>query len=107
VTEHCARLYRSRTTGEVIAAPLPDEVKLAGLTGPRLTALLAFEKGGCHMSYTSIQAFLGDVVGLPLSTGQIAKVVQKASAALGPCHAELQASLPTQSVTPWNSGRVS
>jgi transposase len=98
VTEHRARLYRSRTTGEVIAAPLPDEVKLAGLTGPRLTALLAFQKGGCHMSYTSIQTFLGDVVGLPLSTGQIAKVVQKASAALGPCHAELQANLPRQSV---------
>jgi transposase len=98
VTEHRARLYRSQTTGEVIAAPLPDEVRLAGLIGPRLTALLAFQKGGCHMSYTSIQTFLDDVVGLPLSTGQIAKVVQKASAALGPCHAELQASLPTQSV---------
>jgi transposase len=98
VTEHCARLYRSRSTGEVIAAPLPDEVRLAGLVGPRLTALLAFQKGACHMSYTSIQTFLGDVFGLPLSTGQIAKIIQKASAALGPCHAELQASLPTQPV---------
>ena len=98
VTEHRARLYRSRTTEEVIAVPFPDEVRLAGLIGPRLTALLAFQKGGCHMSYTSIQTFLGDVVGLQLSTGQIAKVVQKASAALEPCHEELQASLPRQSV---------
>ena len=83
VTEHRARLYRSRTTGEVVAAALPEDVRLAGLVGPRLTALLAFQKGACHMSYTSIQTFLGDVFGLPLSTGQIAKIIQKASARLG------------------------
>lgn len=98
VTEHRARLYRSRTTGEVIAAPLPQDVRLAGLVGPRLTALLAFQKGACHMSYTSIQTFLGDVLGLPLSTGQIAKIIQKASVALGPSHAELEAALPWQPV---------
>jgi len=96
VTEHRARLYRSRITGEIIAAALPEDVRLAGLVGPRLTALLAFQKGACHMSYTSIQTFLGDVLGLPLSTGQIAKIVQKASAALGPSHAELEAALPGQ-----------
>jgi transposase len=98
VTEHRARLYRSRTTGEVIAVPLPHEVRLAGLVGPRLTALLAFQKGACHMSYTSIRTFLGDVLGLRLSTGQIAKIIQKASAALAPSHAELGAALPWQSV---------
>ena len=96
VTEHRARLYRSRITGETVAAALPEEVRQAGLVGPRLTALLAFQKGACHMSYTSIQTFLGDVLGLPLSTGQIAKIVQKASAALGPSHAELEAALPRQ-----------
>jgi transposase len=98
VTEHRARLYRSQSTGEVIAAPLPEDVRLAGLVGPRLTALLGFQKGACHMSYTSIQTFLDDVLGLPLSTGQIAKIIQKASAALGPSHAELEAALPWQSV---------
>jgi transposase len=96
VTEHRARLYRSRITGEIVAAPLPEDVRLAGLVGPRLTALLAFQKGACHMSYTSIQTFLGDVLGLPLSTGQIARIVQKANAALGPSHAELEAALPDQ-----------
>jgi len=77
---------------------LPQEVRLAGLVGPRLTALLAFQKGACHMSYTSIRTFLGDVLGLGLSTGQIAKIIQKASAALGPSHAELEAALPWQPV---------
>ena len=33
VTEHRARLYRSRITGEVVAAPLPEDVRLAGLVG--------------------------------------------------------------------------
>jgi len=96
VTEHRARLYRSRITGEILAAALPKDVRLAGLVGPRLTALLAFQKGACHMSYTSIQTFLKDVFGLPLSTGQIAKIIQKASAALGGAHAELEAALPKQ-----------
>lgn len=98
VTEHRARLYRSQITGEVIVAPLPEDVRLAGLVGLRLTALLAFQKGACHMSYTSIQTFLKDVFGLPLSTGQIAKIIQKASAALDLAHAELEAALPQQSV---------
>jgi hypothetical protein len=48
VTEHRARLYRSQSTGEVIAAPLPEDVRAAGLVGPRLTALLGFQKGACH-----------------------------------------------------------
>ncbi len=96
VAEHRARLYRSRRTGEIVAAPLPAEVQHAGLVGPRLTALLAFQKGACHMSYTSIQTFASDVLGLSLSTGQIAKIIQKASDALGPLHEELEAALPQQ-----------
>jgi transposase len=97
VTEHRARLYRSRITGEIMAAELPEDVRLAGLIGPRLTALLAFQKGACHMSYTSIQTFFKDVFGLPLSPGQIAKIIQKARAALGGAHAELEAVLPASS----------
>jgi len=96
VTEHRARLYRHRRTGEVAAAPLPDEVLRAGLVGPRLSALIAYQKGACHMSYRVIETFLDDVVRLSLSPGQLAKVVRKASAALAPCYAQLQAALPGQ-----------
>jgi transposase len=98
VYEHRARLYRSQTTGDILAAPLPQEVTRAGLIGPRLSALLAFQKGACHMSYTSIQTFLGDVLGLRLSTGQLAKIIQKLSVSLAPSHAEVQAVLPEQAV---------
>jgi transposase len=94
VTEHRARRYRHRLTGEVIAAPLPEEVLRAGLVGPRLSALIAYEKGGCHMSYRVIETFLLDILHLPLSTGQLVKVVGKASAALASGYAQLQAALP-------------
>jgi transposase len=96
VTEHRARLYRHRLTGEVVAAPLPEEVRRAGLVGPRLSALIAYQKGACHMSYRVIEKFFADVLHLPLSTGQLAKVIGKASAALAPCYEELKAALPRQ-----------
>jgi len=98
VTEHRARLYLYRPTGEVVAAPLPDEVLRAGLVGPRLSALIAYQKGACHMTYRVIETFLADVMHLPLSTGQLAKIVRKASAALAPSYAQLQAALPGRAV---------
>jgi hypothetical protein len=48
VTEHRARRYLHRPTGRVIATSLPDEVVRAGLVGPRLSALVAYQKGACH-----------------------------------------------------------
>ena len=98
VTEHRARLYVYRPTGEVVAAPLPDEVLRAGLVGPRLSALIAYQKGACHMTYRVIETFLGDVLHLPLSTGQLAKIVRKASAALALSYEQLQAALPDQAM---------
>jgi len=98
VTEHRVRLYLHRPTGEVVAAPLPDEVRRAGLVGPRLSALIAYQKGACHMPYRVIETFLADVLHLPLSTGQLAKIVRKASEALEPGYAQLQAALPGQAM---------
>jgi transposase len=96
VTEHRARLYQNLRTGQVLAASLPSEVRRAGLLGPRLTALLAYQKGACHMSVETIRRFLRDVFHLPISHGQVVKAVQKVSAALEPCYAQLQEALPEQ-----------
>jgi transposase len=98
VTEYSARLYRHRRTGEIVAAPLPEDVRRAGLVGPRLSAWIAYQKGACHMPYRVIETFLADVIHLPLSTGQLAKVVRKASAALAPSYAQLVAALPEQAM---------
>lgn len=82
VTEHRARRYVDPRTGRIIIAPLPSEVINGGLLGPKLSALIAYQKSACHMSYSTIQNFLSDVFGLDLSRGYLAKVVQKASEAL-------------------------
>lgn len=97
VVEHRAQLYRHDESGRIEAALLPREVVQGGLIGPRLTALLAYQKGACHMSYGLIQRFCRDVLGLPISTGELAKVVQKGSAALAPAHEEGRQALPEQS----------
>ena len=99
VTEYRARLYRNTVTGETVAASFPAEVLRGGLIGPRLSALAGYQKGACHMSFTCIERFWEDVLGLSVSRGQLAKVVvEKVSGALRPGYEELQAVLPQQSV---------
>jgi len=96
ITEHRARLYRDPVTGRRVAAGFPSEVAAAGLFGPHLTALVAYLKSAGHMSYTAIARFCRDVLKITISRGQLAKVIQKASTALAPAHAELAACLPRQ-----------
>jgi len=96
ITEHRARRYRCKRTSKIITAALPEEVVQAGLLGPRLSALVAYHKGVCHMSYGTIQTFLGDVFGLLISTGQLAKVVQKASAAVAGAYEQLACALRSE-----------
>jgi hypothetical protein len=91
IVEHRARLYKDPRTGRIEAAP--KEVTRGGLLGPRLTALAAYQKGACHMSYGTIRRLLGDVLGLPISTGELVKTVMKVSTALGPGHEQLQPAL--------------
>ena len=96
VTEHRARQYRNVETGQIISAPIPQEVVRGGLFGPRLTALVGYQKGACHMSYTSIQRFLGDVLGLQVSRGELAKVITKVSTALEFSYEEVRDALQSQ-----------
>lgn len=96
VTEHRARRYRCRRTGAIVTAALPPEVVRGGLLGPRLSALVAYQKGACHMSYTTIATFLRDVLGVSVSRGQLAKVVHKVSRTLGGAYDDLLARLPTE-----------
>jgi HPt (histidine-containing phosphotransfer) domain-containing protein len=64
VTEHRARKYLDPRTGRIVIAPLPAAVKAAGLVGPNLSALAAYQKGDCHMSYSTIQRFWNEVLGI-------------------------------------------
>ena len=48
------------------------------------------------MSYTTLQALLDDGLGMPLSTGMLAKVIDKVSQALQPIYQPLVEALPQQ-----------
>jgi transposase len=77
-------------------APLPSGIDKGGLVGPRLTTLIAYLKGACHASYSTIHKFLRDVVGVGISRGQLAKVIGKVSVALDAPYEALLTDLAVQ-----------
>jgi transposase len=98
VTEHQGLAYWCPHCRKVHYAPFPPAVLKAGLFGPRLTALVAFMKGACHASFTTIRKFLRDVAGVQVSRGYLAKLIGKVSVSLAPSYAELFARLPGEAV---------
>jgi transposase len=93
VTEHRARKYRDPRTGRIVIAPFPPAVKAAGLVGPKLSALAAYQKGDGHMSYSTIQRFWNEVLGMAISRAQLVNVVQKTSSAFATPYTELREAL--------------
>jgi transposase len=81
---------------QVHYAPLPVAVEEGGLVGPRLTTLIAYLKGACHASFSTVRKFLRDVVQVTISRGQLAKVLDKVSTALDEPYQELLLDLPRQ-----------
>lgn len=79
---------------KVFHPQFPDELRAAGLAGPRLTALVGFLKGACHMSYSSIRKYFRDVIGVTLSRGMLRKLVGKVSDSLLEPYEALLAMLP-------------
>jgi transposase len=77
-------------------APLPSGIAIGGLVGPRLTTLIAYMKGVCHASYSTVRKFLRDVVGVTLSRGQLAKVISKVTVALEASYQEMYDQLGEQ-----------
>jgi len=84
---HCHKLHY---------APLPAVVARGGLAGPRLAALIAYLKGACHASYSTVRKFLRDVAGVSVSRGQLAKIIAKVSQALDGPYQELLGRLPAE-----------
>lgn len=93
---HQRLAYKCTDCNQIHYAQTPLEVQSGGLVGPRLSAMIGSLKGGCHTSYTTLQSFLTDVMGTQLSTGMLAKVVQKVSGALADSYDELLYALPDQ-----------
>jgi transposase len=98
VMEHQGLAYWCAHCRKVHYGPMPEAVVKAGLFGPRLTALVAFMKGVCHASFSTIRKFLRDVVRVEVSRGYLAKLIGKVSASLAPSYAELFQRLPGEAV---------
>ncbi len=98
VTEHQGLAYWCPHCRKVHYAPMPESVVKAGLFGPRLTALVAFMKGVCHASFSTIRKFLRDVVRVRVSRGYLAKLIGKVSESLAQSYAELFQRLPGEAV---------
>jgi transposase len=97
VIEHRAQKYIDPVTGRIHIASLPDEVRKGGMLSGDVTAMVAFMKGGCHMSFTTIKQFFKEVMRLEISRGMLNKATQKVSAALEPAYEQLVQRLPAES----------
>jgi transposase len=84
---HCRKLYE---------APLPSAIERGGLVGPSLTVWVAYLKGACHASFSTIRKFLRDVVQVTISRGQLVRIIAKVSQALEQPYQELLEDLPGQ-----------
>ena len=93
IIEHRAEGCWCRRCKKVVYAPLPATVQKGGLLGPELTALAGYLKGVCHASFSTIRKYFRDVLKIPISRGQLAKVIRKVSMALEPAYEELRACL--------------
>lgn len=67
ITEHRSRVCRGGKRRQEFVAPIPPEIRRAGLVGPRLTALIGYLKGVCPCSFSTIRTFLNDVCGVSIS----------------------------------------
>jgi transposase len=77
-------------------APFPSSIERGGLAGPRLTTVIAYLKGACHASYSTVRKFIRDVIGVTISRGQLVKIINKVSQALEQPYEELLNDLPNQ-----------
>jgi transposase len=96
VIEFYSQACWCRNCQQVHYAPIDEATRRAGLMGPRLTALVAYLKGGCHCSFSTIRKFIRDVLQITLSRGYLAKLIAKASASLQDAYDTLADRLPNE-----------
>jgi transposase len=96
IEQHTAQGHWCPSCRRTFVPTLPEELRKAGLVGPRLTALVGFLKGACHMSYSTIRKYFRDVLRVPISRGMLRKLVGKVSASLADPYEALCAMLPRE-----------
>jgi transposase len=98
IEEHTFPEYWCAACEKPVRAPLPLHIEKGGLVGPGLTALIAYLKGACHASFSTIRTFLRDVVKVTISRSELHKIIAKVSEALEKPYGELLHLLPSESI---------
>ena len=98
VDQHTCPEYWCDHCQKTCHAPLPLPIERGGLVGLNLMALIAFMKGGCHASFSTVRTFLRDVVGVTVARSTLDKTIKKVSAALEGTYEELLVALPFENV---------
>jgi len=83
---------------EVVWAQLPAGVVEGQLFDWRLQALIAYMKGALHASYSNLQDFCRDVLGIEVARSHLCNTIARVNEALAAPHEELQEHLPTELV---------
>lgn len=89
VTEHRSGACRCHTCRQDFSQPIPPEIAAAGTFGPRLTAYVAYLKGACHASFSTIQKLLRETCGLRIARGTLVRLCQKVARSLQSPYDEL------------------
>ena len=96
ITEHRGSACHCHACRQDFTQPIPPEVSGAGTFGPRLTAYVAYLKGACHASFSTIQKLLHETCGLRISRGALARLCQRIARSLQVSYEELRRELPRQ-----------
>lgn len=98
ITEYHLHGGRCSVCGEVVWAKLPPGVVEGQLFGPRLQSLIACLKGSMHASYTALEEFCRDVLGVDVSRSHLCNSIARVSNALAAPYEELAEHVPTEPV---------
>ena len=96
--EYRALAYYCDKCGAFHRGELPKAVVRTGLIGGNLASCLAFLKAKSHSSYSSLRAFMDEVLGCPVSRGELARTMNKMSGALRASYEEVLAKAASQPI---------
>ena len=98
ITEYHLHGFRCSVCGQALWPELPPGVVEGQLFGPRLQALIAFMKGALHASYTGLEEFCRDVLGIDVSRSHLCNDIARVSDALAAPYQELAEHIPAEPV---------
>ena len=98
IIEHRLHGHRCPACDKVVWAKPPPGVIEGQLFGPRLQALIGYMKGALHASYTSLQTFFTDVLGIDVARSHFCNTIGRINDALAAPYEELGEHIPTEPV---------